>query len=61
MKISIENRQLAEFLKVVRRPTDTSWRAEKLLNVVQVLALVVAGFWVLVQFILYQRDDIQLK
>jgi hypothetical protein len=61
MKISIENRQLAEFLKAVRRPTDTSWRAEKLLNVVQVLALVVAGFWVLVQFILYQRDDIQLK
>jgi hypothetical protein len=60
-KISFDDRQITEIREALKHPSQPFWQSESLLRLVQALALVVGGCWVLIQFILYQRDEIQLK
>jgi hypothetical protein len=61
MKIFVDSRQLSEVLKALKRPKGPGWSSQDVLSIAQALALVVGGCWVLIQFLLYQRDEIQLK
>jgi hypothetical protein len=61
IRISLDESQLLGLREALIRPSPSFWQSEGLLRVAQVLALAVGGCWVLIQFLLYQRDEIQLK
>jgi len=61
IKISLDDSQLSTLSEVLKRPSEHFWRSDNLLKLAQILTLVIGGGWVLTQFVLFQRDEIQLK
>lgn len=61
LKILLDDDQVDRLRSSLSRPPASIWSSDNLLRVVQILAIVVGGCWVLVQFLLYQRDEIALR
>jgi hypothetical protein len=61
IKLSFDEEQLEKLHQALKHAPQPFWQSENLLRVTQVLALVLGGSWVLIQFLLYQREEIQLK
>jgi hypothetical protein len=60
LRISLDEQQAEQLQKVISRPAQSFWRSDALLRTVQTVAVVLGGCWVLVQFVLFQREQTQL-
>lgn len=58
ISLSEENTKILE--KALHKSPTPFWKSDKLFLAIQAVALVVGGCWVLVQFIVFERDKISL-
>src|SRR6267378_4260931 len=62
-RVVVSPRQLKEALEVLRKPSHAGFNLDKLLTVIQALAILGAGTWTLFQYMAFQRhlNDTLLK
>ena len=61
VSLSLNEEQFTRLKKELVDARPPFWKSEALLRTVQILAIVVGGCWVLIQFLLYERGKIELE
>lgn len=61
VRVSLDNGQASDLRTALAKPSPSFWTSDALLRTIQVIAIVVGGCWVLIQFVLFERDRIQLE
>ena len=59
-KIVFDDGQIKKMASALRRPSGPTWSVDRILQVIQVLAVVIGGCWVLFQFLVFERESLAL-
>ena len=61
VKLSLNEEHVQRIEQALSRPPTRFWQSDNLLRAAQILALVIGGSWVLIQFLLFERSKIALE